>query len=127
MIRRMALIGTLVIANVLFTMVTKTHIWSGQNVLDSRIASSIVISSTTAKRGTIYDSNHEVIAQDRKAYTIVAYLDDSLVDTDGNPNYVKNVHSTVKKLKSVLGDTISEKTIKKLLSRQKNQVNPKQN
>ena len=119
MIRRMALIGTLVIANVLFTMVTKTHIWSGQNVLDSRIASSIVISSTTAKRGTIYDSNHEVIAQDRKAYTIVAYLDDSLVDTDGNPNYVKNVHSTVKKLKSVLGDTISEKTIKKIIKQAK--------
>ena len=119
MIRRMALIGTLVVANVLFTMVTKTHIWSGHTVLDSRIASSIVTSKTTAKRGTIYDCNHNVIAQDRKAYTIVAYLDSSLVDEDGNPNYVKNVDSTVKKLKSVLGDTISEKTIKKILKQAK--------
>ena len=115
----MALIGTLVVANVLFTMVTKTHIWSGHTVLDSRIASSIVTSKTTAKRGTIYDCNHNVIAQDRKAYTIVAYLDSSLVDEDGNPNYVKNVDSTVKKLKSVLGDTISEKTIKKILKQAK--------
>lgn len=94
---------------------------------DSRIASSIVTTKTTAKRGTIYDSNHEVIAQDRKAYTIVAYLDDSLVDSNGNPNYVEDIHSTVKQLKSVLGDSISEKTIKKLLNRQKNPERHRQN
>lgn len=115
MIRRMTLIGTLVVANVLFTMVTHKHIWSQKNVLDSRIASSIVETKITAKRGTIYDRNHTVVAQQTQAYTIVAYLDSSVVDGNGNPNYVKNFTSTAKKLKSVLGDDVNEKTIVKIL------------
>ena len=55
MILRMAFIGTLVVANVLFTMVTHRHLWSQKDVLDKRIASSIVEKTVTAKRGTIYD------------------------------------------------------------------------
>lgn len=115
MIRRMTLIGTLVVANVLFTMVSHKHIWSGHNVLDTRIASSIVNTKITAKRGTIYDRNHTVIAQQTQAYTLVAYLDSSVVDKDGNPNYVKDVHTTAEKLKSVLGEDVNEKTIVKIL------------
>ena len=42
MIQVMSIIGTLVIANVLFTMVTKTHIWSQENVLNSKISSSML-------------------------------------------------------------------------------------
>ena len=91
MILRMAFIGTLVVANVLFTMVTHRHLWSQKDVLDKRIASSIVEKTVTAKRGTIYDRNHTVIAQQSKAYTIVAYLDSGVVDANGNPNYVKNI------------------------------------
>lgn len=111
----MTLIGTLVVANVLFTMVSHKHIWSGHNVLDTRIASSIVNTKITAKRGTIYDRNHTVIAQQTQAYTLVAYLDSSVVDKDGNPNYVKDVHTTAEKLKSVLGEDVNEKTIVKIL------------
>ena len=59
-IQIMTLTGTLVVANVLFTMVTHRHIWSGQDVLDTQIASSIVNTSVEAKRGTIYDRNHNV-------------------------------------------------------------------
>lgn len=55
MIRRMTLIGTLVVANVLFTMVSHKHLWSQKDVLDKRIASSIVEKTIIAKRGTIYD------------------------------------------------------------------------
>ena len=102
MISRMTLIGTLVVANVLFTMVSHKHIWSQKSALDPRIASSIVEKAVTAKRGTIYDRNHTVIAQQTQAYTIVAYLDKGVVDVNGNPNYVKNISSTAKKLKSVL-------------------------
>ena len=74
MILRMTLIGTLVIASVLFTMFSHKHIWSQKNVLDPRIASSIVTKKITAKRGAIYDRNNTVIAQQTTAYTIVAYL-----------------------------------------------------
>lgn len=49
MILRMAFIGTLVVANVLFTMVTHRHLWSQKDVLDKRIASSIVEKTVTAK------------------------------------------------------------------------------
>ena len=115
MILRMAFIGTLVVANVLFTMVTHRHLWSQKDVLDKRIASSIVEKTVTAKRGTIYDRNHTVIAQQTKAYTIVAYLDSGVVDANGNPNYVKNIESTAKKLKSVLGDEVDEKTLIKIM------------
>ena len=40
-----------------------------------------------AGRGTIYDRNNQIIAQEVKAYTIVAYLDESYADADGNPDY----------------------------------------
>lgn len=115
MILRMTLIGTLVIASVLFTMFSHKHIWSQKNVLDPRIASSIVTKKITAKRGTIYDRNNTVIAQQTTAYTIVAYLDKGVVDINGNPNYVKNVKATAKKLKSVLGDEVNERALIKIM------------
>ena len=115
MISRMTLIGTLVVANVLFTMVSHKHIWSQKSALDPRIASSIVEKAVTAKRGTIYDRNHTVIAQQTQAYTIVAYLDKGVVDVNGNPNYVKNISSTAKKLKSVLGEDVNEKALVKIM------------
>ena len=93
-------------------MVTHRHLWSQKDVLDKRIASSIVEKTVTAKRGTIYDRNHTVIAQQTKAYTIVAYLDSGVVDANGNPNYVKNIESTAKKLKSVLGDEVRRRLLK---------------
>ena len=71
MILRMTLIGTLVVANVLFTMVTHRHLWSQKDVLDKRIASSIVEKTVTAKRGTIYDSSGKyVLAVSSTAYTV---------------------------------------------------------
>ena len=82
-IQVMIIIGTLVSANVLFTMVTKTHIWTGHNVLDSRISNSIVHTTVSAKRGEILDRNGTVIAQDTTAYTVIAYVDSSNVDANG--------------------------------------------
>lgn len=113
-IQIMTLTGTLVVANVLFTMVTHRHIWSGQDVLDTQIASSIVNTSVEAKRGTIYDRNHNVIAQEVTAYTVVAYLDDSLEDEDGNPDYVKDADYTAKQLGTVL-DNINEEKVAKII------------
>ena len=75
-IQIMLLVGTLVVANVLFTMITKKHIWSRQDALNSQIASSIVDTVTKGKRGTIYDRNYNVIAQEVNAYTIVVILPD---------------------------------------------------
>ena len=108
MIQVMVMIGTLVVANVLFTMVTKTHFWSGESALNSKISSSIVDTVVEAQRGTIYDRNRNVIAQEVKAWTIVAYLDSSIEDEEGNPDYAKNAASTAKQLCKVLKDADEE-------------------
>ncbi|MGI6511068.1 penicillin-binding protein [Catenisphaera adipataccumulans] len=117
-IQIMVIAGTLVTANVLFTMVTKTHLWSGNSALDERIHNSIVDTTVSAKRGTIYDEDGQVIAQEVKAYTIVAYLDSSTVDADGNPDYVKNARKTAKKLKTVLKD-IDVDSVTKIIQKAK--------
>lgn len=116
MIQVMSIIGTLVIANVLFTMVTKTHIWSQESVLNSKISSSIVDTEVEAKRGTIYDRNHQVIAQEVDAWTIVAYLDESVIDENGDPDYVKDAEKTAEKLCKVLPDA-KESNVEKILEK----------
>ena len=60
------------------------------------------------KRGTIYDVNGNVLANDVISYTLVAYLSDSRVDAKGNKNYVEDIEDTSNKLASVLGVEVSE-------------------
>lgn len=65
----------LVIANIIYTMASGKHIWSQRKVLTSEIASSIQEASIQGKRGTIYDRNHQVLAQETVAYTLIARFD----------------------------------------------------
>lgn len=112
-IQIMLLVGTLVVANVLFTMITKKHIWSRQDALNSQIASSIVDTVTKGKRGTIYDRNYNVIAQEVNAYTIVVILPDyddqgnitGPYDENGNPLYVTDTAKTSRSLAKILDNT----------------------
>ena len=113
-IQIMLLAGTLVISNVLFTMVKKQHIWSGEDAMNNKIASSIVDTTVHAKRGTIYDRNYNVIAQETAAYTIVAYLDESVVDENGKADYVSDTNKTAKKLAKILTD-VDASSIKEIL------------
>ncbi|MCF0260039.1 MAG: penicillin-binding protein [Erysipelotrichaceae bacterium] len=66
---------SLVIVNVLYTMFSKTHLWSQHSALTQSVSSSLVQQTVTGKRGTIYDRNHLVLAQETPAYTIVARFD----------------------------------------------------
>ena len=64
------------------------------------------------KRGTIYDTNGNILANDVISYTLIAYLSDTRVDSNGNKDYVENVEDTSTKLATVLGVTPDEiKTI----------------
>lgn len=56
-----------------------------------------------AERGKIFDVNGEVLALNVTSYTLIAYLDDSRVDSNGNAMYVKNKEDTAKLLSDVLG------------------------
>ncbi len=53
-------------------------------------------------RGTIYDSNGEVLATDVSSYTLLAYLSEKRVDAKGNKNYVEDIDDTSAKLAEVL-------------------------
>ena len=110
----MLVISAIVVSNVVYTMIFKHHIWSGQDVLHSKIRSSIVNTSVEAKRGNIYDRNHNVIAHQIPAYTVVAYLDDSIVDENGDPDYVSDPKKTAKELKKYLPN-IDEKQVAQIL------------
>lgn len=116
MILAMGTAGTLVTANVLFTMGTHRHIWSQEDVLTGKLASSIVDTTVEARRGQILDRSSTVIAQEVKAYTLVAYLDDSVRDAKGNPDYVQDAKETAKKLAEVL-EGVDEKQIATILEK----------
>lgn len=63
-------------------------------------------------RGTIYDTNGNILANDVASYTLIAYLSNKRVDANGNKLYVEDIDTTSEKLASVLGvesSTIKEK------------------
>lgn len=65
------------------------------------------------KRGTIYDVNGNILANDVISYTVIAYLSDTRVDAKGNKDYVEDIDNTSKKLAEVL--EVDESSIKEIL------------
>ncbi len=55
-----------------------------------------------ANRGTIYDKNGLIIAQDSHTYTVYAILDKTYVDSNKKPLYVQDKEKTAEKLAMVL-------------------------
>ncbi|MEG0841048.1 MAG: penicillin-binding transpeptidase domain-containing protein [Erysipelotrichaceae bacterium] len=108
------IIGTLVAANVLFTMATGVHLRSGINIKDA--LSNTKADVLVAKRGTIKDRNGNVIASDLDSYTLIAYM--SKTRTDGNKEaYVKDTQKTADLLSPILMSDPS--VIKKMLDEAK--------
>ena len=69
-------------------------------------------------RGTIYDTNGEVLATDVSSYTLIAYLSEKRVDAKGNKDYVEDIDDTSTKLAEVLKVEIDD--IKEILQNGKN-------
>lgn len=69
------------------------------------------------KRGTIYDINGNILASDVVSYTLIAYLSDTRVATDGTKDYVEDIDTTSSALAGVLGVTPEE--IKEILTKGK--------
>ena len=76
-----------------------------QQYMDSRIIE--------AKRGTIYDRNGEVIAEDRSSYSLIAILDKKMTTDPDEPNHVVDIDKTASELAKYID--IKESAINKIL------------
>ena len=92
---------TLCVINVFIVAIGKLHIRS-MTSLDSYVQSVSLVSETLrAKRGNIYDTNGQIVAQDQKTYDVICYLDSSR--TNGKkPAYVVDPLYTSQVLANVL-------------------------
>ena len=95
-----ALVFLLFTGRMLYLSISKTI--DGQDI--SKRTAAIYRRNTvlTANRGTIYDKNGLVIAQDSHTYTVYAILDKTYVDSNKKPLYVQNKKKTAEKLATVL-------------------------
>ena len=56
-----------------------------------------------AKRGTIYSSNGDILAQNVSSYKLIAYLDSKRTTDEKKPQHVVNKEETAEKLSPILG------------------------
>lgn len=97
------IIGTLILSNVLFTMVTEKHLRTGTNISAFKqpdISNSVVLK---AKRGTIYDRNGEIIAGDENTYNLIAVLSKTRKGPKEVPAYVEDKVKTARLLAPIVG------------------------
>ena len=73
----------------------------------------------TAERGTIYDIEGNVLAQNISSYTLIAYLDSSRTTDDKNPKHVVDKEYTATKLASILGEENYEYILQRLNKKSK--------
>lgn len=90
----------------------------GKNMSEFAASRNTVKKTIAAKRGTIYDSNLNVLALNVSSYTVIAYLPKSTVYT--KENYVKDVDATAIALSPLIN--MDEDTLKKLLTQDRYQV-----
>lgn len=69
-----------------------------------------------AKRGTIYSTDGETLAQNVSSYKIIAYLDETRTTNENNPQHVVDKAKTAAALSPILG--ITEETLLKYLSKE---------
>lgn len=90
----------------------------GKNMAEFAASRNTVKRTISAKRGTIYDSNNNVLALNVSSYTVIAHLPKSTVYT--KENYVKDVKKTAEALSPVLNMDVE--TLEYLLSQDRYQV-----
>ena len=76
----------------------------GINMQEFASSRNTVTSILTADRGSIYDVEGNILAQNISSYTLIAYLDSSRTTDDNNPNHVVDKEYTATKLSGILGE-----------------------
>ena len=93
----------------------------GTNMKEFASKRNTVSEILTAERGTIYDVQGNVLAQNISSYTLIAYLDPSRTKDENNPQHVIDKEYTAVKLASVLGEDNYEYILERL-NKQSKQV-----
>lgn len=73
----------------------------------------------TAERGTIYDIEENVLAQNISSYTLIAYLDSTRTTDEKDPKHVVDKEYTATKLSSILGEDNYEYILERLNKKSK--------
>lgn len=108
------LLFIIILINILFVNLTGVHLVSGNNISAYKKERDTKTEQISAKRGSIYDRNGEVIAKESNTYTIIAYLNKDRIDRANNkPAYVTDPDVYATKLSKILKADADE--IKKLL------------
>ena len=86
----------------------------GVNMREFASKRNTVYDILTAKRGTIYDIEGNILAQNITSYTLTAYLDSSRTKDENNPAHVVDKEYTATKLASILGEENYDYIIERL-------------
>lgn len=97
-----SLIMALIVINVFFVSVLNIHPLSGTNIKIFADNRTVVNEEIIAKRGNIYDSDGNLIAQDIDAFNIICILSKDRPGLDGKPAYVVDVYETAKQLSPII-------------------------
>ena len=92
----------LLVTDVFAVSIGKRHMRSGSDLTPYVDSSNTVTDVTKAMRGTIYDRNGGVIAQDSKTYNIYCILDPNREALEGQITYVKDKERTARILAPIL-------------------------
>lgn len=91
-----------------------THKSGSVNLKEFANKRDIVKTTLYAKRGSIFDINSEILAQNVNSYTVIAYLSSSRTSNMSNPKHVVDKKTTASKLASIINMT--EEDILKILN-----------
>lgn len=91
----------------------------GINMKNFASSRNTVTSVLTADRGTIYDVDGNVLAQNITSYTMIAYLDSSRTVDEKHPEHVVDKEYTATKLASILGEDNYDYILSRLNSKSK--------
>lgn len=96
--------------NVVYLGLTGKHLISGNDIdaYATQRGGSQKVETLTAKRGTIYSSNDEVLVTDVTKYKVYAILSSTRTNSDGSAAYVVDKEYTAEKLAEILGGDYDE-------------------
>lgn len=98
----------LIIANVFAVTIGHIHLRSMTSLNDYVYSVSNVEETIFASRGSIFDANGVTIAQDKKTYDIICFLDEDRLSNGSEVAYVDNPNFTANALAPILGMEASD-------------------